>query len=451
MMVISSAPEKKSNMLDSLPNEMLNLIVNNVNDIDLLALRLANKRFRDIASPIFAIAYFQELKVFMSRHSLKMLNDICAHEVLGRHVRSINFASQRLLKAGLESTKASMLAAEDDCRFMDDSVDAAMDFTLAYSLNYGEQQSMAETGEGILLLTSALEKLRLYNKPIRLGLVDSVWNSPEEGVLGSYTFGHECFEQYNKWNYWECVRTGTLKTMFTAAYRSECPIDRLSIKFEDWSLMMPSDEEYIEHEDPDIGTIDLDGFEDYILANMCRGLLSFDLKLLNSFHDWDGETPTSVARVLELASNLQVLRVDVGGASYTDFTRGVSDLAHWEELETLTSALSTRSLRELYLTNCMIPETDILHLIWKNSSFRVLEISNCCIGRDGAWSTFLNWLLDHNIQLERLILTDLYRELDGDRYFPVEFIVAGTREFGGSEHTKTDLQQFVFELLDGGF
>lgn len=439
--------------LNDVPDEIVEIIINNVNESDLLSLRLTNRRIQEIVTPRFATSYFTHLKVFLSRHSLQMLNDICAHSVLGPQVRSINFASQRLLKAGLQSIRTGIPSTEDDDSWLSkEVVDEAMEFTLSYSLLYGEQLSMSESAEGVLLFTSALENLKQYNTPIGLGLVDNVWDYPEQGVLGSYTFGKDCFENYNHWSYWECVRSGTMRTLLTAAFRSGLPLDRLLVKFESWSLMMPSEDE-LTHEDANMGTIDiLDGLEDYVLANVCHGLRSFELKLLNSFHDWDGATPASIASVLELATNLEVLSVDVGGASYSDFARGVTDLSHWEELETLTSAVSSQRLREIQMCNCMIPEANLTELLEKNkASFRILKISNCCIGWNGSWSGFLSSIIEKDIQLDHLILEDLYRELPGERYHPVEFIVAGLREFEGHEDITAHLSQFIAELDGSGF
>lgn len=454
MINVAPAPHAASTTtLTDLPNELLEIIIDNVHDADLTPLRLMNRKLETIATCRFATMYFTHIKVFMSRRSLQMLNDICGHPKFASKVESIDFASQRLLKAGLESAKVSMLAAEENCQFVQATIDAAMDFTLAYSLAYSEQKSMAESGEAVLLLTNALDKLQCSRHPISLGLVDGVWTYPDGGVLGSYTFGKDCFEQYNSWNYWECVRSGTLKTLLSAAYRSRCHIKRLSIRFEDWAYKIPSEDDFAEQEDPDMGTIDIvEGFETHILANVCSRLSVFELKLLNSFHDWEGATPASTARILELAINLEVLRVDVGGASYSDFARGLTELSHWEELEVLTSAMSTKCLRELHLSNCVVPQEEMIELLVRNrATFHCLEISNCCIGWNGSWSAFFTWILESEIRLDRLILTDLYRELPGDRYYPVEFIVAGTREFMGSENMETELQGFVSELEAADF
>lgn len=443
-----------SKALSDLPEEILEIIINNVNDEDLLHLRLSSKRMHNSATARFANGYFTNLRVFLSRRSLQMLNDICAHSFLGPHVKSISFASQRLLKAGLQPMKPDAEPVHESCSWLlKDQVDEEMHYKLAYSTAYGEQVSMVESGESVFLLTTALEALKRYNTPVFLGLVDNIWDCPEYGTLGSYSFGHECFEQYNDWSYWECCRSSTMKLLLTAVHRSGLPLTRLLIRFETQALMTAPADEFTEHEDPNLGSIDiLDGFGDDFLPILFRDLRSFQLELLNSYHDWEGATPDSVVRILELANNLEILHVDVGGASYSDWSRGLTGSNHWEEIETIIDGLNTPSLREIHFVNCMIPHTKLGRLLQRSSSsIRVLEVSKCCIGWPGTWSAFLSSLLGYKIRFDNLTLEDLYRESPGQRSCLIEYIVAGTREFGGDGDVTVDIQHFISELQDSGF
>lgn len=442
------------------------MIVQYVDEDDLISLRYMNRTLRDLATPRFVIEYFTHLKVFLSRRSLQMLNDICCDPVLGPQVSTISFASQRLLKRGLEF----VVEAEASCHFLVQlTSDDAMSFIHKYSVAYGEQQSLAESGEAILLLTAALDALHTYRKPIALGLVDSVWTEPEEGALGCYTLGRGLFEDYDSWNFWECFRTGTLKILLAAAYRSTCHVDTLSITFEENPREVPDVEELQEKilwgglEDPSMGLLELedDGDDkDGILEHVCSRLRVFELKLRHNFDDCEGATAQSLEAMLELATNLEVLRVDSGGRYPYDFCLGVGTYQD-DELEMTIGSLGTSRLCDIHFSHCRIPEDELADVLKRNcATLRSINITHCCHDEGGSWSDLLRTFLGEPgefdfVSLEQLTVTDLYRKPYDDQHMRFldtpQFVLAGTRTFTNTADFRIDLQQFISELKENGF
>lgn len=433
--------------METLPNEITKMICDNVDPSSLINLRLVNRVFMHWATPRFAVVFFTDLKVFLSYRSLEMLIEICAHPFYRTHIKSIGFGTQRL------STTVMGCKTTHDATSSGDMADYLLNGKprTAYFGNCLEQDNLARSGDAIYLLTLALQHLPQHGSPVRLGIFDDVWVMQEDGVLGAYSVYDACgFDDFAYWPYWECFRDAAIKTLLSAIDRSNYPLDHLQISYE----TEVAGDDNSSRDDPHAGAIDLlSGFNFTALTNICQNMRIFELKVSDSYQVLEGDTPASVARLLTLAFNLEVLSLDMGSLSYSDIGHIGN---HRGELETFTQPMRTTRLREVHLSNCMVPGNCLVELFERNkSTVKTVAFDNCCMGWSGSWGRLFTRMLELGIQIENLTVSNLYREQSnfGGQGYQVDYVVAGTREFGAPNISEvdagvSDLQKFVTELVE---
>ncbi|KAF1349106.1 hypothetical protein BDV97DRAFT_390798 [Delphinella strobiligena] len=100
----AQATEKapRLSMLQTLPTELVTIVVEFADWKDLPALRATSKVLCQIAFPPFCEAFFRRRRHVLSKHSLQALIDITAHPVFGPYVREIMIGSFRLSPKAME-------------------------------------------------------------------------------------------------------------------------------------------------------------------------------------------------------------------------------------------------------------------------------------------------------------------------------------------------------------
>lgn len=205
-------------------------IADHLEEEDIPAFRLAGKEFCISATPAFIRHFFTEITVFWSRESLRTLVEVCRHDVFGKHIKQITFASQVLDELNSISDYFSSANTEAELEL----------FRLDYTCAKLEQSQMINSKEGIQLLSYALTYLNIYGNPITLGMRDTVGDREVPGSV----LQRSKFMSRIHFNTWQTDRKSTSKALFDAAAKSQCNIDSLSINFEAGVASYPADSMY---------------------------------------------------------------------------------------------------------------------------------------------------------------------------------------------------------------
>ncbi|CAD0107255.1 unnamed protein product [Aureobasidium uvarum] len=150
----------------ALPPEILDIIVANCQDGDLSNLRLSCRTLSSPSTRPFGRRCLAHLRIIFTELSLQGLVDITAHPVFGTSVRSISFGTYRL--TGLKYFKLSSVPGNH-----------ASDLIVKKRLAK-KQQAFNRSGDQLVMLTTALQNLKLRGGPsIGLRIHDDSMRSKE--------------------------------------------------------------------------------------------------------------------------------------------------------------------------------------------------------------------------------------------------------------------------------
>lgn len=226
--------------LDSLPIELLDMIVQATDRHELPALRFTCKTMNTVAFPVFGKAYFEVCEHILSLHSLQGLVQISAHGTLGAFVRTIRLGSFRFTEEGLHDLERRLVIVEKNypTKELDATIQQALDQSrmnqvLVYRRNIHEQNFLLEfpLSVGQKLLEKALANLKRFGHVITIGTHEE-WT---EGGLGLFGWGSYPFyaglndlwnDEHEEYMYQrEQDYQGTIIMLLAAASHADCQVD----------------------------------------------------------------------------------------------------------------------------------------------------------------------------------------------------------------------------------
>lgn len=419
---------------EALAYGVLKSIAEHVEVGDLPNFRLANKACDTAAKQRFFGHVFSEVTVCTSYRSLKTLLKICHNRETGKYVKRINYVSQHLVHETYNHPRFFAGFVRDE-----PAANIATQMMLSHNECAREQREMLDTGEALDLLTAALWSLKQLGIAPTLGMVDYVPRHPCPPLTPNQsrynhsppttTIFHDCdrsnqhcrcsrtigsssiVQSSSGYKVYETFRTTILELLITASLRSKSSIENLAIKFES-PFSHPVTES---NEDDMLGQISLGSFSKSLLDNLSTFLTPLkNLSLRFDCNTPDDETCSSFESILTKTPNLEVLHYNQSvkwfDPMHHGFAETVFSSAHHDKFSDIVTSISSSRIREIYLHSTMAWEDDLMDLLTKTPSIRILELHDVALYAPGSWLSFFSWVRDSGVQLEGLYLYGLHTQ-----------------------------------------
>lgn len=350
-----------------LPTQLLTMIARLVEPSDIVSFGSVCRTFRKVSEPAFGKEFFSDILVFMSKASLETLVSICADETIGKHVKSISFASQ-ILENPLEDTTAVIKEVGSP-----------------NLLSWKEQRFLQTSGKALRLLIAALTELDKKDQPVTLRLYDYVL--PVSGsryhdrfvkrrvqyikeapnprrALGFSKFKREFRFGDDMSTICEVHRQPVLKILVKAAFDSGCRVPLLNISIErEQSGNVFSGIMYGTYEDDLI----LMGWKKIVMNKLWSVVEGLECLELSSVLDTDSgyanvadvETAEAFRLLIEHAKRLKVLRVALGH----HITQSRYEARTSDEYRGALQACTSTKLREFRLSEVWMSEAQVIKLL----------------------------------------------------------------------------------------
>ncbi|KAF1346245.1 hypothetical protein BDV97DRAFT_372215 [Delphinella strobiligena] len=388
---------------------IITFIVDHLDQDDLPSFRLAalyleNRCFFEVATHRFARDFFSKVTVFMSRKSLTMLQEICAHQKFKHYITQIEFASARLARRYIKKLSSSILKAQpsnsDPIPFNNLGMSDLTQLEARYACKFARQAAVAGR-PALIILTDALRNL---DRKVALSISDMVF-SRDTPVLGSKSF---CYEMECKPEnvLREQFRPGAYKLLVTATVHVGMQVDTFRMNFDEllWTADNAFDSEY---GGPSQSTLK------HTLPAFCLGLKKLQLRVSASVPVMWKEHLSVTQRILALASKLEVLDIlfcdPIVNKNDHGFLAGV--LSGFSPYPGDHKPASARNLQSLHLVGAVCIDSCINTFFTDHFNLRHIELRSCSLSH--GLSLGLNWgqIFTNNIKplrkLESLTVGDL--------------------------------------------
>lgn len=363
------------------------MIVASARPEDLPALRLTCKQLHGNSTKHFAAAFTTDVKLMISRKSLRSIIDISKHPVYRPLVRSITIDT-----VGLDGNGMELLSPGHNLR---KCIRRAQ-----------HQVSLKASGTATAMFTKALENFKISGDTISLGMGDHL-----PGLIGHKSFWGS-LPEYEEDMLWFCDRDFVLELLLDAAQKSQCNVNRFKLHTNHEGTSYEVCDE--PHE---VGTITLPSHNRETLAAACRLFKILELGVNPAIMFEAAVTVESISRLISLSPGVKDLTLRLGMDCFdwecffdVSISRGGDVLPTpgpqhvFHELGTATASMK---LERLCLLHVIGHYTNYEKLFQEHcNTLHALELTGCILWGTECWKAE-SWSCLLNFLLENMHLTEL--------------------------------------------
>lgn len=378
--------------LTTLPNEILSLIATYATKNDLLSFRATSKQLHGNSTATYIVHFIHDIKITLGRQSLQALVDISQHEVFGSHVRAVSI-DPVLMRID------RCICDLEDCHGCH-GVDSGYESSDTDNDN-DDSSTNPDSENGKPVQNKKGERTNECLCPLA-----RVWTCCQEQqeIMSIGDDLHKTFTSLARWGQSLCLSVGAyygkpigegefcghehlfgtkmelgiiFKELLKTAANCKLNVQKLSIE-------VAEDNENLERSGTLLLTASEVGYASVVLSRLRR----IDLKLLAAplALGFLAESCDSMARLLSVSNNLEVLTLDVDLEECSNCKCVDADeMQATDPLGKLARSLASSKLLELELHCIYGHEADFKKLISKHAlSLESLTLNCCCIWEGGG-------------------------------------------------------------------
>ncbi|THY29502.1 hypothetical protein D6D00_03489 [Aureobasidium pullulans] len=206
--------------IEYLPNEVLEMIANNLDPKDLAPCRLVSKSMSEAANNCFAKVFFSRRFHVASSYSVKALVDITAHPFFGKHVTAVIMDGVRMTKHRSRAGPILWMDPYDEEEEMYNTTPALRDDSEEESDSFLDN-AFARSGQCQSLLQKVFENTKGHSNSVEVGVGDCKYDNGARSFGRKALLNHKVLYTY--------FMAETLGLTLTAAEAAKCPIHKLHV------------------------------------------------------------------------------------------------------------------------------------------------------------------------------------------------------------------------------
>ncbi|THY10346.1 hypothetical protein D6D01_09309 [Aureobasidium pullulans] len=206
--------------IEDLPNEVLEMVTNNLDPKDLVSCRLVSKSMSEAANNRFARVFFSRRFHVASSYSVKALVDITAHPFFGKHVTTVIMDGVRMTKHRSRGGPILWMDPYDEEEEMYKTTPALRDDSEEESDSFLDN-AFVRSGQCQSLLQKGFENIKRYGNSVGVGVGDCKYDNRVR------SFGRKAL--FNRKVLYTYFMAETLRFTLAAAEAANCSIHKLHV------------------------------------------------------------------------------------------------------------------------------------------------------------------------------------------------------------------------------